>query len=272
VYLGDCGVTERKENAIWLSEVESILSQAMHGDVYNFAEQLKNGFITILHGVRIGIAGEYVTENGFVQTVRCVTSLNIRIPHEVTGCSEKLFKTIYRREACNTLLFSRAGLGKTTLLRDIAKEFSTRNKYNILVFDERNEIAEFDENGNGFNLGERVDVVRGSQKILALPNAIRAMKPNIVICDELYGDEDFKAVADLMERGVKVVASTHVEDREKLKKLPFDAFVQLTAIGGELKIYDKDFNFVDDSGGDDNDWRLPCQRKETRHGGDEGIL
>jgi stage III sporulation protein AA len=259
VYLGDCGITERKETAIWLDDVEGVLSAAMRGNVFNYAEQLKNAFITVEHGVRIGVAGEYVTERGVVQTVRCVTSLNIRIPHEVIGCSQRLFQTIFKDQPCNTLLFSRAGLGKTTMLRDIANGFSAQRKYNILVFDERNEIAAFDENGVGFYLGERVDVVRGSQKLCAMTNAVRAMKPQIMICDELYGDDDCKAVADMMARGIKVVACTHVEDREVLKKMPFEVYVQLTAIGGEPILYDKNFNLIGDSGGNDNDRCMPRQ-------------
>jgi stage III sporulation protein AA len=259
VYLGCFGSTLRREQALKVVEVESILQSAMGGNVFRFTEQIKNGFITVRGGIRIGLAGEYVTERNSVQTIRGITSLVIRIPHDVVGCSNVLFQTIFQNGPKSTLLFSLPGLGKTTTLRDMAKNFSAQNKYNVLVFDERNEIACFDEEGIGFDLGERVDVVRCYGKQNAIQNAIRVLKPQIVITDELYGKSDINAINSITERGIPVMASTHVTDREKLKKMPFEYFVQLTAIGQPPVVYDKNFNLVCDSRNHDAHRPLPFQ-------------
>lgn len=247
-YINQYGQSVSASGAIKAGEVESILSGAMHGSVYAYTEQLKRGFITV-DGVRIGVGGEYVTEKDKITAVRSVTSLNIRIPHCVDGCGKYIFGVACADGIKNILLFSKPGLGKTTILRDFAK--ITGKFLNVLVFDERNEISATDCNGNGFNLGERCDIVRGGSKLEAFPNAIRAMKPDLIITDELYGTEDFAAVTYAMECGIHVFASTHVTDKNTLKKLPFDYFAELTGIGKEQIVYDKNFSFVSNNSADD---------------------
>ena len=240
-FLGDFGITDKAGDALAVADVSSVLNSATGGCIYGYTEQLKNGFITVEHGVRIGVAGEYVTENGVVNTIKSVTSLNIRIPHDIIGCSEKLFKSLYSDGAKSTLIFSKPGLGKTTMLRDIARNLSLKSFKNVLVFDERGEIAALDGYGDGYDLGT-VDVVRCYSKLGAISSAIRAMRPDVIVTDELYGEEDFKAVKYAADCSITVIASTHVTDREILKKTPFEYFVELTSLGGEPEIYDKNFN------------------------------
>ena len=62
-YLGLGGVCTR-EGAVVCRDVAGTLNRAMGGCVYSHAEELKEGFVTVEGGVRIGIAGEYITENG----------------------------------------------------------------------------------------------------------------------------------------------------------------------------------------------------------------
>lgn len=239
-YLTATGVSDDKTNVIIASDIYSILNGATGGCIYKYAEQIKNGFITVEHGVRIGIAGEYVTQNGTINAINNITSLNIRIPHKIDGCAEFVIKNIFFNGLHSTLLYSKPGLGKTTLLRGIACELNDVNK-NILIFDERNEIAAIDAHGNGFDLGENIDVVRYGGKLTAISSAIRAMKPDVIITDELYGENDFKAVRYCIDCGICVIASTHVTDKTVLSKMPFEFFVHLTNIGERPIIYDKNF-------------------------------
>ncbi|MDE5729162.1 MAG: hypothetical protein K2I20_03195 [Clostridia bacterium] len=239
-YLGACGLSSSAADRIISGDLTSVLSAATGGSVYNYTEQMKNGFITVGHGVRIGIAGEYVTEGSYVTAVKCVTSLNVRIPHDIVGCADKICRTLYKKSPQSTLIFSKPGLGKTTMLRDISRTLSRKRNINLLVFDERNEIAAMDSFGDGFALGA-VDVVRSFGKIGALPSAIRAMKPDVILTDELYGENDLKAVKYAADCGICVIASSHVTDKEILKTFPFEYFVKLTSIGGTPEIYDKNF-------------------------------
>ena len=248
-YLTPTGFSNDGRHALIGNNITAILSAALGGNLFNYTEQIKNGFITVGHGVRIGIAGEYVTEGGKVNTIRNLSSLNIRIPHDFAGCSNEICEKLFADKVKSTLIFSKPGLGKTTMLRDIARNLSKKIR-NILIFDERNEIAAMDENGVGFNLGNFVDVIRCHNKLGAISSAIRAMKPDIIITDELYGDSDIQAIRYVDDCGITVIASSHICRPEILKTMPFEYYVKLTSLNKPPKIYDKNFNPYSNSGTD----------------------
>ena len=113
-----------------------------------------------------------------------------------------------------------------------------------MIFDERNEISAI-SGYDGFDLGDRVDIVRCYEKKSAIASAIRAMKPQVIITDELYGDRDIDSVNYAVDCGITVIASSHICNKEKLCQMPFDFFVQLIGIGVDPVIYDKNFNIVE---------------------------
>ena len=243
-YLGEFGATERKNSALTCHELSSVLSSAMENSVYVYTEQLKNGFITVDGGIRIGICGEYVTDGGTIKTVQKPTSLNIRIPHDAVGCAKQLYELLNEIKPKATLLFSPPGYGKTTILRDYARHNSMQLGNNVLIFDERYEIYPHSVNESPLSFNANCDVIRGGDKLSGFANAVRVMKPNFIICDELYGENDFKAIKFAVDCSIAVMASTHICDRWLLKKLPFDCFIELTGIGKQAVVYDKDFNIV----------------------------
>ncbi len=243
IYINQNGVCSAT-NAIICNDLQTLLSKAMDGNVYRFSEQLKNGFITVGHGMRIGVAGEYVTESGKIKSVTNVTSVNVRIPHDVIGCANGLMDCIFLDDCPSTLLFSPAGAGKTTLLRDLARGLGHKKSSNVLIFDERNEISALDSDGFGFDLGCWVDVIRCADKLTAIQSAMRALKPQIIITDELYGEADFQAMEYVKNCGVCIIASTHISDKSLLQKLPFDCYVEMKKIGEPVIVYDKNFDII----------------------------
>ena len=246
------------------ADVADVLYRAMGGCVYSYAEELKEGFITISGGIRIGVAGEYVTEGGEIKTIARPTSLNIRIPHLAEGCSEAVYRALFAAGLNSVLIYSRPGCGKTTMLRDLARRISKEKKCNVLVLDVRSEISGA---GAGYDLGETVDVVRSANKLSSIQSAVRAMKPDIVITDELYGEGDMKAVKFARDCGIAVAASSHICEREQLKPMPFDYFVHLTAINAEPEIYDKNFDTVCNNRADDVCGRAACDGKKEEGAG-----
>ena len=244
MYINRFGQSANGSTAIICESAEAVLHAAMNGNVYVYSDQLKNGFITVDGGVRIGVAGEYVMHGNDVITVKNVTSLNIRIPHDIVGAADGIYEVIGGQPIKNTLIFSPPGFGKSTLLRDIARKISLSTFYSVLIFDERNEIAAIDGDGGGFHLGKGCDVVRGGDKFNAFKNSVRVMRPDVLITDELSGEGDLNSVKYAVECGIAVIASSHTVDKEKLKSFPFEIFAELSGIGKEIVVYDKNFDTV----------------------------
>lgn len=244
-YINGYGVCSDAKSAIVCVDPQNVLLTAMGKCVYAYSNQLKQSFITVDGGVRIGVAGEYVTENGFTVTVKNVTSLNIRIPHDVYGIADRLYRDLFSDGLKSTLIFSPAGFGKTTLLRDVARVVSDKTFFNVLIIDERNEIAAVDERGVSYDIGGNCDVIRGSDKLTAFSNAVRALSPQVIITDELYGAADFGAAGYASDCGIAIIATSHTTDKEVLKTLPFERYVELTGVGKDIILYDKNFNIID---------------------------
>lgn len=237
-YLGAFGVTERAENAIQCTQfdVADCVYRAGNYSVYSVEEQLKEGFVTAESGERIGIAGEYVFEKGQPFALRNFTSLCIRVPHEIYGCSDEIYQRCMSDKIRSLLIMSPPGIGKTTILRDLSRILSVKYAKNILICDERGEISAGDTGGTS-------DVMKFADKATAFSAGIRAMRPDIIITDELSA-QDCTAVEKAILAGIAVIASAHFSCMHTVKT-PFlglfERYVLLNAreIGGIYQIYDE---------------------------------
>ena len=195
---------------------------------------MKQGFLTVKGGFRIGIAGEYVFDKGKPLSIRNITSLCVRIPHEIYGSGEEIYRTCMCDRVKNLLIMSAPGLGKTTILRDLARIIGQNTMENVLICDERGEI------GVG-EVGKACDIIKYADKVTAFDVGIRALRPNIIITDEL-SERDCPMVEKAICAGVTVLASAHIATREGLKK-PFlglfERYVLLTDIGKIAGIYNE---------------------------------
>lgn len=183
-------------------EIEEIVCSACEGSLYAYNDFIKNGYVA-KGGVRIGLCGRCIIENGVIKTIVDYNALCIRIPHDVCGCSMPIFARIKSRGDLSALLISPPGQGKTTVLRDLARTLSDQGK-NVLVVDEKGEIAP-----KGLALGENTDVLNGCDKRFGLYTAIKNLCPEVVIVDELVTAEDVKGVVFAKRSGVSVIASVH---------------------------------------------------------------
>lgn len=226
--------------------VESIVYKAADYSLYAVNSQLRQGFLSLAGGARLGVAGEVVTEGGEVVTIKNVTSVNIRVPHAVYGCSDAAFRLMKKKDGTgifSTLLLSPPGAGKTTFLRDIAVQiYQSFPHCNTLVLDERGEITAPANGSLTQYAGANVDVLFGATKQYAFTAGIRALRPDVIVADELGGSEDVAAVASALTMGVAVVASVHAGDVDDLTAKPgfesllsqklFDRFVVLSSRRG----------------------------------------
>ncbi len=115
--------------------------------LYAFEEELKQGFLTVQGGHRIGIAGKTILDESGIKTMKYISFINIRLSHQVKGCASPILPFVYKnqREVCHTLIISPPRCGKTTLLRDLIRQISDGSRefegMNVGVVDERSEIG-----------------------------------------------------------------------------------------------------------------------------------
>ncbi len=197
--------------------INYILSIATKRSLYAFNNQIKNAFVTTDSGIRIGLCGTVVYNEGVIATIKDITSINIRIPHNVPNCASKILNLICCNNSVkNTLVISPPGAGKTTLLRDIVNKLSDEKRINnILVIDERCEIS---LGNNVTNLGMNVDVVSCSEKSFAFNECLKSMSPSVIVTDEVVKESDLISIKQAIKSGVNVVASVHAKSIDDLKQ------------------------------------------------------
>lgn len=198
--------------------IEYVVSVATKQSLYAYNEQIKHCYITTDSGIRIGICGRVVMNDNKVATVKNISSINIRISHQVPNCSEKVLNFVCGNgRVKNTLIISPPGAGKTTLIRDLTLKLSNEKQIkNILVVDERFEIAG-SGNSQYLSVGDYVDVISGSTKSFAFNEALKTMSPAVIVTDELSTENDIESVKQAIKSGVSVIATAHASTIEDLK-------------------------------------------------------
>lgn len=200
-----------------LRETVSLLSAY---SLYAFEEELRQGYITIAGGHRVGFCGKAVLENGEIRMLRQINALNIRIAREQRGWGEQFLPWLMEKgEFCHTLIVSPPGCGKTTLLRDIVRCLSEREK-TVGIVDERGEIAPLRDGVPQMDVGPCTDVLEGCPKAKGMVLLLRSMSPDIIAVDELGRKEDIEAVEEVLNAGVKLIATAHGRDFADLETRP----------------------------------------------------
>lgn len=208
-----------------------IIQRISNYSIYAYEEEIKQGFITLKGGHRVGIAGECVMENNKIKTIKNISSLNIRISKEVIGCSKEVIKYIVDdNNIKNTLIISPPKCGKTTILRDITRILSSGSQSlkgkKVVVIDERSEIGASYNGIPQMNLGIRTDILDNCLKREGMLMAIRSLSPDVLICDEIGTKEDIDALNTAFNSGVNVVVTVHGSNLSDIKERKiFDDFL-----------------------------------------------
>ncbi|HCU56282.1 MAG TPA: hypothetical protein DIC18_02985 [Clostridiales bacterium] len=221
------------ECLITQAEFDYVLSCVTERSLYAVTEKLVCGFLPLKDGLRVGIAGEGVAEGEKIKTVKHITSLSIRIPHQIFGIANFLGINGYFKK--NVLIVSPPAAGKTTLLREIARTISDTGQ-TVVILDERGEISGVCGDSFSLKIGKNTDVLFGFPKRIAYENALRALNPDYLITDELSGEKDVEGVLRAYYGGVKVIATLHGASLdcfhgvfEPLKKV-FDHLILLSKV------------------------------------------
>lgn len=213
-------------------DLKEMVDYISNYSLYAYEQEMKQGFITVEGGHRIGMAGQVILEAGRVKNIKYISSVNVRMSHEVIGCADKVFPYITRqKELYHTLVISPPRCGKTTLLRDMIRQISDGNRYlkgkSVGVVDERSEIGGCYMGAAQNQLGIRTDILDCCPKAEGMIMLIRSMGPEVIAVDEIGNEEDVHAVEYAMHCGCKLIATVHGRSLDELKRKPvFDRLIR----------------------------------------------
>lgn len=225
--LNERGLTDIEDSIIVSRQLlTDILNTMSDFSFYALEEELKQGFMTLEGGHRVGFVGKVVLENNQIKTMRSISGINIRVAHEVMGCSKRIMPYIVKRnKVYHTLIVSPPNCGKTTLLRDIVYHLSEGYKgygpYTVGVVDERSEIAACYQGVPQNHLGKRTDVLDGCPKVDGMRMLLRSMSPEVIAVDEIGKKEDCMALEEMLNAGITVICTAHGKDKDDCLKRPY---------------------------------------------------
>ena len=200
--------------------------------LYAFEEEIKQGFITIQGGHRIGIAGKTITDGHGIRSMKFISFINVRLSHQVKGCAESVLPYLYDRDMIfHTLIISPPRCGKTTLLRDIIRQVSNGSAEHagltIGVIDERSEIGACYQGIPQNELGIRTDILDCCPKAQGMMMLIRTMSPQVIAVDEIGNREDLESIEYVMNCGCRILATVHGNSMEDIREKPgLSSFLQ----------------------------------------------
>ena len=179
--------------------LEEIVSAATNRSCYSAEASLREGYVTLPGGHRVGLCGTAALRESRIQSLRELSSVSIRIARQVSCAPPELL----RRLDASTLILGPPGSGKTTLLRECVRSLSDGGSRVGLV-DERGELAACRLGVPQLDVGAQTDVLTGcgkSEGIYLLLRAIRAME-------------------EASYCGVRFLATAHAFSPDELRRRP----------------------------------------------------
>ena len=213
------------ERGVTTQELSQMVDALSDYSRYACAETLRQGYLCLRGGFRLGVCGTAVLRNGTVTGIRDISSLALRIVTERTGLADAVVPQLYDAGRLqSTLILSPPGGGKTTLLRDLIRALSLGDEEHaalrVAVLDERGELAVSARGEAQMSLGTHTDVLAGCPKAAGVCMVLRAMNPQVIAVDEITAAEDIAAMAQAANCGATLLATMHAAGLAELRRKP----------------------------------------------------
>lgn len=206
-------------------ELETLCDLATEFSRYTATETVREGFLSVRGGFRVGLCGTAVMKDGSNSNLKYLSGAAVRVAREKRGIGDMLAPQLFRDgRFCSTLILSPPGGGKTTLLRDLVRRLSDGvpgvGVSRVALVDERGEVAVMYRGEPQMDVGAHTDVLDACPKALGIPMLLRAMNPQIIAVDEITQEEDLRAMAMAVGCGVGLLATIHAADPAELEQKP----------------------------------------------------
>lgn len=220
-------LTKHRQQAYLVSQEEIRKTLEFIGmySLYAYEEELKQGFLTIQGGHRVGVAGKTIMDAHKIKGIQQISCINIRFAHQITGCADAVMPYVVEEKTiCHTLIISPPRCGKTTLLRDMVRQISDGwdafPGITVGVVDERSEIGGNYQGVPQNDVGIRTDVLDCCSKSEGMILLLRSMAPQVIAVDEIGNYEDIGAIEMTLNSGCKLLATVHGSSIEEIQQKP----------------------------------------------------
>ncbi len=221
------------DRIVTYEEINECMKSFCHYSVHSFEKEFKEGYITVKGGHRVGFCGSAVIRNDFLENVKEISSLNIRIAREIKGCGDLLGSIADKNNFKGLMICGKPMSGKTTVLRDLCRIIGS--KYKLSIIDSRGEIAAVCNGVPQNDVGVFTDVLTGYDKEQGIEIAVRTLSPEYIACDEITGD--FRCERLCADSGVKMIFTLHCGDINSAlncKAAKLGAISHIAFLGGKM--------------------------------------
>lgn len=207
------------EHIIDSEDLQTVLEKATGASVHSVENSFSSGYISVKGGIRLGLCGTAIMKGDRLCGVRRLSSVSIRIPHDIKNCAQEAAYELKKLDFPSTLIVSPPGYGKTTCMRSLIR-YASSSGFRVSVADERGELAAVWDGQAEFDLGMNTDIMTAAPKAQAVSMLLRAMNPQIIAMDEISAREDIKAATEAAGCGVHLLATAHARDISDMRSRP----------------------------------------------------
>lgn len=193
-------------------DVKRCFLNLCEGALYAHRDTIRDGYVTLPFGIRVGVCGEARYEGGSFIGVSEISSLVFRIP---TGASSNasLIYEAFRSSKRGMLIYSLPAVGKTTALRSLVSMLGEgKEALQVVVVDERREFITEEYKS------QSVDILRGYRRAEGIEIALRVLSAEVICVDEIGTAREAEAILESLNSGVRFIATAHASSYEELKK------------------------------------------------------